>query len=137
MQLPPILFALLATVSWGLWAFFAKLAGQTLRAEMTVVITYFVGAVLGTGYVLVQSNSVSVARPGLRFAVLSGVFFGIGGLSYYHALRNGSTTVITTVAALYFVVAALLAVTVLGEQLQARQVAGVVLATLSVFLLAT
>lgn len=137
MQSSPILFAVVAMVSWGLWAFFAKLAGRNLNAEVTVVVTYLVGAAFGAAYVALRGELPSVTRTGLSYAVVSGLFFGIGGLSYYHALRVGSTTVTTTVAALYFVVAAILAVAVLGEQLPVRQIAGVVLAALAVALLAS
>lgn len=135
MQSTPVLFALIATVSWGIWAFFAKLAGRTLQAEVTVVVTYLVGALLGACYIALQSGLPSVPSGGLKFAVVSGIFFGIGGLSYYHALRGGSATVTTTVAALYFVVTAILAVILLGEHLPKQQIAGIVLAVIAVVLL--
>lgn len=135
MQPTPVLFALVATISWGLWAFFAKLAGRTLQAEVTVVVTYLIGALLGVGYIALQSGSPSVSSSGLKFAVVSGVFFGIGGLSYYHALRGGSATVTTTVAALYFVVTAILAVVILGDQLPIQQTAGIILAVIAVICL--
>lgn len=137
MQPTPVLFALVATISWGLWAFFAKLAGRTLQAEVTVVVTYLIGALLGAGYIAFRPGLPSIPSSGLKFAVVSGVFFGIGGLSYYHALRGGSATVTTTVAALYFVITAILTVMILEEQLHQQQAAGIVLAVIAVILLSS
>lgn len=97
--------------------------------------TYLIGALLGVGYIALQSRSPSVSSSGLKFAVVSGVFFGTGGLSYYHTLRGGSATVTTTVAALYFVVTAILAVVILGDQLPIQQAAGIILAVIAVICL--
>lgn len=132
-----VLLALVATVSWGLWVLFAKLAGDTLTGEAIVVVTYFVGGSIGAGYVLFGNGSVSGSSGGLLYAVLGGLCFGVGGLAYYTALDEGQTVLPTTIAALYFVVASVLAVLVLGESLRIRDAVGIVLAVGAVALLST
>lgn len=132
--------AFLATValfSWGLWVVFAKLAAETLTGEAIVVITYFVGGTVGIGYFLIRSIQPSLPLTAVTYAVLSGVFFGIGGLAYYTALRRGPTAATTTIAAMYFVVASLLAFLFLGEPLRLRDVLGIGLAAGAVVLLAS
>jgi uncharacterized membrane protein len=73
----------------------------------------------------------------VAFAGLAGVFAGAGAVAFYAGLAEGNSAVVTTVSALYFVVAALLGVAVLGESLGLRDVAGVGFAVLAIALLAT
>lgn len=131
------LLAAVATFSWGLWVVFARIAGETLTGEVIVVVTYFVGGAIGVGYLLVRGTTPSITWPALTYAVASGVCFGVGGLAYYAALRRGSTAATTTIAALYFVVASILALVFLGEPLRLRDAAGIGLAVGAVALLAS
>lgn len=129
--------AVVAMVSWGMWVIFARLAGETLTGGTIVIVTYLVGGSIGIGYLVLQGTIPSFTRPGLMYAVVSGVFFGIGGLTYYIALQQGSTAVATTIAALYFVVATILAFVFLGEPLHGRDLVGIALAIGAVALLTT
>lgn len=129
--------AVVAMFSWGLWVIFARLAGETLTGGAIVVVTYLVGGSIGVGYLVVRGTAPAVSMPAMSYAVVSGMFFGIGGLAYYVALQQSSTAVPTTIAALYFVVATVLAFVFLGEPLRGRDVAGIGLAIGAVALLTT
>lgn len=129
--------AVVAMFSWWLWVIFARLAGEALTGGTIVVVTYLVGGSIGVGYLLLRGTVPSVSMPAMMYAVASGVFFGIGGLAYYVALQQSSTAVPTTIAALYFVVATVLAFVFLGEPLRGRDVAGIGLAIGAVALLTT
>jgi transporter family protein len=129
--------ALVATVSWGLWVVFARLAGETLTGETIVVITYLVGGAVGVGALLLRGTVPTLSSTATTYAVASGLFFGIGGLAYYAAIRRGTTATATTVAAMYFVVASLLAFVFLGEPLRVRDGIGIGLGVGAVLLLAT
>ena len=72
----------------------------------------------------------------MAVALGAGVFAGIATVAFYAGLERGRTTVVTTVSVLYFVVAAVLGVAVLGETVEATDVAGVGFAVLAVVLLA-
>ena len=72
----------------------------------------------------------------MAVALGAGVFAGIAAVAFYAGPERGQTSVVTTVSALYFVVAAVLGVAVLGETVEATDVAGVGFAVLSVVLLA-
>ena len=52
----PIILAIIALFSWGLWVFFANLAGETLSGEMIVIITFFVDGMVGIGYGLIWGS---------------------------------------------------------------------------------
>jgi uncharacterized membrane protein len=130
-----VTLAVVAMLSWGLWVVFADLAGETLSGELTVVITYFVGGLIGAGYLLTRGTMPSVSSTAVAYGVLSGIFFGIGGIAYYTALQRGTAAVATTIAAMYFVVASLLAFLFLGESLRIRDGIGIALAICAVLTL--
>ncbi|RBI62479.1 EamA family transporter [halophilic archaeon] len=132
-----VLFAVVGMVAWGFWALFADLATETLSPEAAMVISYAGGVAVALGYIVAGPGSVSLSGPGVTYALAGGLFSGVGAISYYAALKSGSAAVATTVTGLYFVVAAVLAVLVLGESLSARDVAGVALAVCAVALLAS
>ena len=135
----PVALASVAMITWGLWVVLSRLATETLSPEATLVITYLSGAAVGVGYLVVGGSGFreTVTRAGVEYAVLAGFCFGIGGLAYYAALQYGSVTVPTTIAALYFVAASLLAVVVFDEPVTLRQAVGICLAIGSVVLLST
>lgn len=129
--------AIVALFSWGLWVVFAKLAGEMLTGESIVVITYLVGGTVGIVYLMIRGKQPSLTSTAVTYAVLSGIFFGVGGLAYYAALRRGATAATTTIAAMYFVVASLLAFLFLGEPLRLRDIVGIALAIGAVAILAS
>ena len=133
MRQTAFLLAVVAMLSWGLWVVFARVAGETLTGEVIVVITYLVGGAVGVAYLLLRGTTPTFSSTAVTYAVASGLFFGIGGLAYYAALWRGTTA--TTVAAMYFVVASLLAFVFLGEPLRVRD--GIGLGVGAVLLLAT
>jgi uncharacterized membrane protein len=122
-----IILAVVAMFSWGLWVVFAKLAGETFPGEIVVIITYIVGGTIGIGYFLLRGSP-----PTLEMTPV-----GIGGLAYYAALRQGSTAMTTTIAALYFVVASIIAWLFLGDPLRPRDALGIGLAVGAVAILAS
>ena len=61
---------------------------------------------------------------------------GLGSAAYYTALDVGNISIVSTVTALYFVVAVVLGVVVLRESLDPSDVAGMLLAVGAVALLA-
>ena len=129
-----LVLALGAMVCWGVWTLFAT---RSLAPEAAMVVSYTTGAALALGYVVISRGVPSLPGRGVAFAGLAGVFAGAGAVAFYAGLAEGNSAVVTTVSALYFVVAALLGVAVLGESLGLRDVAGVGFAVLAIALLAT
>lgn len=131
-----IAFALLAMVAWGLWAVLANQATQSLAPAVAMIISYAASVVIALGYVAATSESMSLPRIGVLYALAAGVFAGIGAVAFYAGLEVGRTGVVTTISALYFVVAAVIGVLVLGESLAWHDAVGVLLAGVAVALLA-
>jgi drug/metabolite transporter (DMT)-like permease len=132
-----LLFALAAMLCWGVWTVLATLATRSLAPEAAMVVSYATGAALAFGYVLVSRGVPALPGRGVALAGLAGVFAGGGAVAFYAGLSRGSAAIVTTVSALYFVVAAILGVVVLGESLAVRDLAGIGFAVLAIALLAT
>lgn len=134
-----VFLALLAASLWGVWALFTKLATRSLLPEAVLVVSYLVGSAVGLGFLLWNLDG-SLAgtfgdTTGVQYAVAGGVATGLGSIAYYTGLRVGSVGVVSTVTALYFVVAVLLGVLFLGESFDATKALGVLFAIGAVALL--
>lgn len=130
-------FALLAMVSWGVWAVLADVATRTIQPTSAMILSYGTSVVVALGYLAYQGQSPVLGEVGVYFALASGVFAGVGAVAFYAGLESGRTGIVTTISALYFVVAALLGIIVLGESVGAREVTGIGFAVVAVVLLAT
>lgn len=118
------------------WAFLAKLATRTIPAEQAVIYTYVAGLAAGTGYLLWRGGPIAVSFRGISFALVGGLFLGLGTISYYVALSEGSAAVATSISGMYLLGTALLAVVFLDESFGPAKIAGIGLAVGAVFLLA-
>lgn len=129
-------FGFVAMLLWGLWALFAKLATENIAPTTAMILSYATSVGVAIGYVAFTTSSIELTSRGVGFALIAGIFAGGGAVAYYSGLDHGSTGVITTISALYFVIAALLGALLLGESLGLREVLGVGFAALAVVLLA-
>ncbi|WP_135806466.1 EamA family transporter [Halorussus marinus] len=132
-----LLLAGVGMVTWGAWVVLADLATRTLEPEIAMAISYLVGAGVAVAYILSQGGAPAVTGVGAGYALAGGLFSGVGGVSYYAALQYGDASVVSTITALYFVVAAVLGVLFLGESLGARDAVGIALAVGAVAVLST
>jgi len=130
-----ILFALGTTFTWGLWLVFADLVSETLDPVTAAAITYVVAAVVVVGYALLSGAPLEVGARGGLLSVAAGLFAAAGLVSLYLGLSLGATATVSTIGALYFVVAAAIAVLVLGEPLSVTRAAGIGLAVVSIVLI--
>ncbi len=130
------MFALLALFGWGFWAFFAELATRYMRPELAMVISYFSGAAMISVYLLTRKTELTFSAKGVGYAVLGGLVSGVGAVAFYIGLSQGSTSVVTTVSALYFTIAAVLGIVFLGDSVNMVNVIGIIFAVLAVVLLA-
>lgn len=131
-----LLFGLAAMVSWGIWALLADVATDYVDPVSAMIFSYATSVAVALAYVVAREDSLSTVRTGVGFALVAGVFAGIGAVAFYSGLERGQTSIVTTVSALYFVVAAVLGVVVLGESVGLEDVAGIAFAVAAVTLLA-
>jgi len=131
-----VAFGTLTMVSWGIWIIVGNAASEAIDPRTAAAISYLVAALLAVGYVLMVGASLTITPRGGVLASVAGLFAGIGFVSMYIGLSHGSTTVVSTLGAMYFVVAAFIGMVVLGEAFTATRIAGLVLAGVGVVLVA-
>ena len=131
-----VAFGLLTMASWGIWVIVGNAASESMDPITAAAISYVIAALLAVGFVLVSGASLAITPRGGAFAGVAGVFAGIGFVSMYVGLSRGSTTLVATLSAMYFVVAAFIGIAVLGDELTTTRAAGLLLAVVAVVLVA-
>lgn len=128
--------ALCSLLLWGLWGFFQKLATNHMGPRHV-----FVFAALGTVLIVFLTFAslrfhIDTNMKGITFAVLAGLAGSLGGLFFVSSVSRGKASVVITMTALYPVVTILLSFAVLREEITIRQGIGIILALISMVLLA-
>ncbi|MFB9808661.1 EamA family transporter [Haladaptatus pallidirubidus] len=130
-----VLFAFGAMLLYAGWAFLAKIATRFLPAEQAVIYTYVAGLTAAAAYLLWRGGPVVVSTRGIGFALIGGLFLGLGTITYYVALTQGSAAVATSISGMYLLGTTLLGVVFLNESLGQIKIAGIALAVGAVVLL--
>src|SRR6056297_4353740 len=107
-ELLPSTPMLITMLTWGLWITFANYASKSIDPVTAAAISYGTAMILTIGYGIASGASPTITPRGGTFAVVSGVFAAMGLVATYIGLSIGSTATVTTIGALYFVVAAVI-----------------------------
>ncbi|MBI5740742.1 MAG: EamA family transporter [Nitrospirae bacterium] len=130
------IFALCSLVLWGLWGFFQKLATNHISPR-NVYVFAVIGPLIVAFLVLLSLNfRVQMHGKGVTYALLAGLAGSLGGLFFVHSINRGKASLVITLTALYPVVTILLSFIILKEEITLRQGIGIVLALISMALLA-
>ena len=131
-----VVFGSLTMVSWGIWIVVGNAASESIDPKTAAAVSYLVAALLAVGFVIVSGASLAITPRGGALAGVAGLFAGIGFVSMYIGLSRGSTTVVSTLGAMYFVVAAFIGMAALGDEITTTRVARLLLAGVAVILVA-
>jgi transporter family protein len=130
------IFALCSLFLWGLWGFFQKLATNHISPR-NVYVFAGIGPIIVVLFVLLSLNfRMQINREGIAYALLAGLAGSIGGLFFVHSVSRGKASIVITLTALYPVVTILLSLIVLKEEITIKQGIGIILALISMVLLA-
>lgn len=134
---PWLIFGLAALVAFGLAAVFQKLATNRVSAE-TAFAMFSLAFVPGAVLICAAERWPQTLDAGpVICSVAGGLLNGLGVLATLAAYRGGGkAAVVTPLAAIYPVVTVVIAVTFLGEKLNAWQAGGSILAIIAAFFLA-
>jgi uncharacterized membrane protein len=131
-----VLFGGVTMVAWGIWIVVGNAASESIDPRTAAAISYLTAGLLAVGFVVVSDASLAVTARGGLLAGVAGLFTGIGLISMYMGFAQGSTTVVSTLGAMYFVVAAIISMGVLGEAITITRVVGIAFAVVGVVLVA-
>jgi drug/metabolite transporter (DMT)-like permease len=131
-----VLFGSITMVTWGIWIVLGNAASESIDPRTAAAISYLTAGLLALGFIVVSDASVAVTARGGLLAGVAGLFTGIGLISMYVGFDQGSATVVSTLGAMYFVVAAVIGVVVLGDEVTTSRFAGIAFAVIGVVLVA-
>ena len=130
-----LLHALLSIFWWGVWGFVVKLGSDKISPRQMQIL-FMVGMVpLVLATLIRLSFKVDMDGLGITYGVLNGVFTTLGLLAYYAAMQRGHASLVGPVTALFPLVTVVLGFVLLHERINRVQMAGVILALLSIFIL--
>jgi transporter family protein len=132
-----IAFALGALVLYGGWAVTAGFATRSLSPSNAVLLSYVASLTVVGGYVLSTRQPLTGTNVDVGFALVSGTLLALGSMAFYTALSEGNVAIVSAIAALYFVIPAVVGVFVLDAQLSPTDVAGILLAVVAVVLVSS
>ncbi|PYX84718.1 MAG: hypothetical protein DMG70_05705 [Acidobacteria bacterium] len=131
-------YSIASSLCWTGWAFTAKLGSKEIPPATMQFVSAFGFLLVGIVLFVVKKFQLSSSWRGGRYALLSGLFLGLGGIALYGAYRaSGNGSVVTAVTSLYPVVTVLFAVTFLREKLNKLQVLGIFFAAGAILLLSS
>ena len=130
--------ALLCMAAWGVSRLFPKLATNHIDPKSALTFEVL-GEVLVVAFILTSAGFSKLVfdAKGTSFALLAGIFGGAGVYWYLIAADRGNVSQLVGVTALYPVITVVLGVLVLNEPLTVKQMLGVGLAVVAVYLVSS
>lgn len=128
-------YSLLCILCWGVWAFLSKLVAGDMT-PMQIQVLFTIGNLPVVLIALVYLRwKVDTDFLGATYGILNGIFTGLGLLAYFAALARGKASIVSPITALFPLLTVVLAFILLRERMNKVQVAGMVLALTSIFIL--
>jgi transporter family protein len=132
-----LVYSALALLIWGFWGFLPKMALSCLEPKTAFIFEVLGGAIAGIFAFFVLKPELGGAQiRGIIPALLTGILGYLGLLCFMYAIRGGKICVVAPLTALYPVITMVLAVIFLKEKINMVQAAGIILALISVALIA-
>jgi transporter family protein len=131
-----IIYSLGAFFCWGVWSFFCKLASLKGMNWKGIYVYGGFFYILLTGYFILSSRfQIPGTISAKAIAVLAGLFGTAALLCFYKAITIGKLSIVLPMSSLYPALSIFLAVLFLKEKLSNYNIAGIILALISIILL--
>jgi transporter family protein len=130
-----LIFSFIALFLWGMWGFFSKIATH-YTSPSSVYLYGSVGALLVSIFTVCFLGFRFEAHPmGIVYGVSAGILGGSGVIFFYFAMKEGKTSVVVAMTALYPLVTLLLSSLILKEHITLKQTLGIFFAIIAMVLL--
>lgn len=131
-----MVYSALALLSWGFFGFFPKLSMRYMQPESAIIYEALGGLAMAVIALYLVKFRPEVHPKGILYAALTGFAGVVGVLFYMRAVTMKNVSVVAPLTAVYPLVTILLAWVLLHESLTWRQVIGMALAAVAVWLIA-
>ncbi|MCD6323872.1 MAG: EamA family transporter [Desulfurococcales archaeon] len=129
-----MLYSALCLIAWGLWGLVLKYA-YTGSSWVQVYFASSLASFLIALAVFASSGASLTLNKSMGFALVAGVFGGVGYIFFIKALHGGKASIVIPLTALYPAITAVLAMLVLGERISLAKGLGIILALVAAVLL--
>ncbi len=127
------IYALIALIFWGIWAYFSKLLATNMKTELLAFYTTFGSLIVIAIYTLIRTKLVFQTTSAL--AMIVGALAMIATFAFYAALAKGPASVIVPWTGLYIIIPVVLGFIFIGEKITANRIIGIVAAVVSIIFL--
>jgi bacterial/archaeal transporter family protein len=134
---PWMLLSIATVLLWGSWGLQSKIIVDRISPWMNQVL-FSIGLLPLLGWMLFWKNlrqATGEPKKGAAYGLLTGIFGGLGNVTFYLALSQGKASVIVPMIGLAPLITVILALVFLKESINRVQAVGVVLALISIYLL--
>lgn len=132
------IFAVFALISWGIWAFFIKLAGKHFSLSNVFLWygVFYIIFTLSLGFLFLKNEiNMAVFNIQVIFIVIAGLMGVLGVFFFYYSLSRGNASLVVPLTALYPLVTIILSLVILKEKVTFYQIVGIVFALVAGVLL--
>lgn len=123
---------------FGCWGFFGKLTTDYLSARHAFVYQGL-GVVfcIAVFQLFLGQGLATSSLKGNLLALLTGIAYAVGTGLFFVAARSGKISIVVMLTALYPIITIALSYCFLNEQISLKQMAGILLASVAILLMAT
>jgi bacterial/archaeal transporter family protein len=132
-----MLLSIATVLLWGSWGLESKIIVDRISPWMNQVL-FSIGLLPLLGWMLFWKNlrqATGQPKKGAAYGLLTGIFGGLGNVTFYLALSQGKASVIVPMIGLAPLITVILALVFLKESINRVQAVGVVLALIPIYLL--
>ena len=132
-----LIYSLLALIFWGLWVVLPKFAIKYIDVKNDFIYQTIGGVIVGLLVFGEMKFQLQWNNKGVVFGLLAGISGALGTYYFLKAMETGKSFVVIPLTALYPIIGVLLSVFLFKEIITIKQLAGVIFAVISVFMLAS
>jgi transporter family protein len=127
------IYAIIALVFWGIWAFFSKVLTRNLNTELLAFFTTIGSLIAITIYTLIRTKI--IINTSSWWAMLVGACAMVATFAFYAALSKGPASVIVPWTGLYIIIPVFLGFIFLNEPITINRIIGIITAIVSIIFL--
>lgn len=136
-----LVFAILSAITASLVSIFGKIGLQSVDANVATAVRSIIMAIFLLTVVIIQGKVSKIPelvsdKNTLLFIALSGVAGALSWLCYFLALKYGTVAKVAPIDKLSVVIAVILSVIILGEEISKGTILGVFFITIGVIIIA-
>ena len=129
-------YALVATLMWGFWGFFAKIAADKIGSGYTFLASFLGSLLLLPIYMLLFGKGFAKnVNAYYLLAAAAGISASLGTPFFYKAVSITESSSVVVLTSLYPIITTILAIGVLREALTIKKLLGIALAFMGAVLI--